>query len=77
MIFLMPHREGGSGLGISIRQLEDAFAGEVTGVDSRTPLSSDGVAAIHASMDHTPFWYFAIKSYRIRSNCGLPCILTT
>ena len=75
MIFLMPHRERGAG--ISIRQLKHAFAGEVTGVDCRTPLSSDEVAAIHAGMDHTPFWYFAVRSYRIRSNCGLPCILVT
>jgi hypothetical protein len=34
------------------------------------PLASDDVTAIHTGMDHTPFWYFAIKSYRIRSNCG-------
>ena len=39
-------------MGISIRQLGHAFAGEVTGVDCRQPLSSDEVAAIHAGMDH-------------------------
>ena len=38
-------------MGLSIRQLRHAFAGEVTGVDCRKPLSSDEVAAIHAGMD--------------------------
>jgi alpha-ketoglutarate-dependent 2,4-dichlorophenoxyacetate dioxygenase len=38
-------------LGVSIRQLGHVFAGEVTGVDCREPLSSDQVAAIHASMN--------------------------
>lgn len=37
-------------MGVSIRQLGHAFAGEVTGVDCRQPLSSDEVAAIHAGM---------------------------
>jgi alpha-ketoglutarate-dependent 2,4-dichlorophenoxyacetate dioxygenase len=37
-------------LGILIKQLGHAFAGEVTGVDCRQPLSSDEVAAIHAGM---------------------------
>jgi hypothetical protein len=37
-------------LGISIRQLAPTFAGEVTGVDGRRPLSPDQVAAIHAGM---------------------------
>ena len=37
-------------MGISIKQLGHAFAGEVTGVDCRQPLSSDEVAAIHAGM---------------------------
>jgi alpha-ketoglutarate-dependent 2,4-dichlorophenoxyacetate dioxygenase len=38
-------------LGISIRQLGHGFAGEVTGVDCRKPLSSGDVAAIHAGMN--------------------------
>jgi alpha-ketoglutarate-dependent 2,4-dichlorophenoxyacetate dioxygenase len=38
-------------LGVSIRQLTPVFAGEVTGVDCRKPLSSDEVAAIHAGMN--------------------------
>jgi alpha-ketoglutarate-dependent 2,4-dichlorophenoxyacetate dioxygenase len=38
-------------LAISIRQLRPNFAGEVTGLDCRKPLSSDEVAAIHAGMD--------------------------
>jgi alpha-ketoglutarate-dependent 2,4-dichlorophenoxyacetate dioxygenase len=38
-------------LGISIRQLKDAVAGEVTGVDCRAPLSADKAAALHADMD--------------------------
>lgn len=37
-------------MGISIRQLAPTFAGEVSGVDCRRPLSPDEVAAIHASM---------------------------
>ena len=37
-------------MGILIKQLGHAFAGEVTGVDCRQPLSSDEVAAIHAGM---------------------------
>jgi alpha-ketoglutarate-dependent 2,4-dichlorophenoxyacetate dioxygenase len=37
-------------LDISIRQLAPTFAGEVTGVDCRRPLSPDQVAAIHAGM---------------------------
>jgi alpha-ketoglutarate-dependent 2,4-dichlorophenoxyacetate dioxygenase len=37
-------------LGISIRQLTPGFAGEVTGIDCRTPLSPEAVAAIHAGM---------------------------
>ena len=47
-IFWSPREE--SRLGISIRQLRHAFAGEVKGVDCRQPLSSDEVAAIHAGM---------------------------
>src|SRR5580700_740132 len=42
---------GDAGLAISIRQLRPNFAGEVTGLDCRKPLSSDEVAAIHAGMD--------------------------
>ncbi len=38
-------------MGVSIRQLTPIFAGEVTGVDCRRPLSPDDVAAIHAGMD--------------------------
>jgi alpha-ketoglutarate-dependent 2,4-dichlorophenoxyacetate dioxygenase len=38
-------------LAISIRQLRPNFAGEVTGLDCRKPLSLDEVAAIHAGMD--------------------------
>jgi len=34
----------------SIRQLAPTFAGEVTGVDCRRPLSADAVTAIHAAM---------------------------
>ena len=41
---------GEGGLAISIRQLGRAFVGEVAGVDCRTPLASDEVAAIHAGM---------------------------
>jgi alpha-ketoglutarate-dependent 2,4-dichlorophenoxyacetate dioxygenase len=37
-------------LGISIRQLGLTFAGEVTGVDCRKPLSPEEVAAVHAGM---------------------------
>ncbi len=37
-------------MGISIRQLAPTFAGEVTGVDCRRPLSPETVAAIHAGM---------------------------
>jgi alpha-ketoglutarate-dependent 2,4-dichlorophenoxyacetate dioxygenase len=38
-------------LSISIRQLRDGFAGEVTGVDCRKVLSPEIVAAIHAGMN--------------------------
>jgi alpha-ketoglutarate-dependent 2,4-dichlorophenoxyacetate dioxygenase len=38
-------------LSISIRQLRHGFAGQVTGVDCRKPLSSEDVAAIHAGMN--------------------------
>jgi alpha-ketoglutarate-dependent 2,4-dichlorophenoxyacetate dioxygenase len=38
-------------LGVSIKQLTPIFAGEVTGVDCRKPLSSDEVAAVHAGMN--------------------------
>jgi alpha-ketoglutarate-dependent 2,4-dichlorophenoxyacetate dioxygenase len=37
-------------LALSIRQLAPTFAGEVRGVDCRTPLAPDEVAAIHAGM---------------------------
>ena len=37
-------------MALSIRQLAPTFAGEVTGVDCRVPLSADAVAAIHAGM---------------------------
>jgi len=37
-------------LPLSIRQLAPTFAGEVTGVDCREPLSADTVTAIHAGM---------------------------
>jgi hypothetical protein len=47
---------GKSHLDISIRQLAPTFAGEVTGVDCRRPLSPDQVAAIHAAWPNTPFW---------------------
>ena len=36
---------------VSFRQLHPAFAGEVSGVDCRQPLSRDDVAAIEAGMD--------------------------
>jgi transposase len=35
------------------------------------PRLADEIEKRTGGMDHTPFWYFAIKSYRIRSNCGL------
>jgi alpha-ketoglutarate-dependent 2,4-dichlorophenoxyacetate dioxygenase len=38
-------------LTVSIRQLGDGFAGEVTGVDCRQPLSPGDIAAIHGSMN--------------------------
>ena len=38
-------------LSVSIRQLTPVFAGEVTGVNCREPLSPDEVAAIHAGMN--------------------------
>ena len=38
-------------MGISIRQIGHLFAGEVTGVDCRAPLSPDDVAAIHDGMN--------------------------
>ena len=36
---------------ITIRQVGPCFAGEVDGIDMRTPLTRDEVAAIHAGMD--------------------------
>jgi alpha-ketoglutarate-dependent 2,4-dichlorophenoxyacetate dioxygenase len=36
---------------MDIRQLHQVFAGEVSGVDLRKPLSLETVAAIHAGMD--------------------------
>jgi alpha-ketoglutarate-dependent 2,4-dichlorophenoxyacetate dioxygenase len=44
-------RRGEVGLTVSIRQLTNVFAGEVTGVDCRKPLSPDEVADIHAGMN--------------------------
>jgi alpha-ketoglutarate-dependent 2,4-dichlorophenoxyacetate dioxygenase len=38
-------------MAVSIRQIHPVFAGEVSGVDLRQPLSSDEVAAIEAGMD--------------------------
>ena len=38
-------------MGVSISQLTPVFAGEVTGVDCRNPLSPEQVAAIRAGMD--------------------------
>jgi alpha-ketoglutarate-dependent 2,4-dichlorophenoxyacetate dioxygenase len=38
-------------MGVSIRQLTPVFAGEVTGVDCREPLSADEVAAVRAGMN--------------------------
>jgi alpha-ketoglutarate-dependent 2,4-dichlorophenoxyacetate dioxygenase len=38
-------------LSIQIRELGPGFAGEVTGVDCRNPISSGDVAAIHAGMN--------------------------
>src|ERR1700722_7379052 len=37
-------------LALSIKQLAPTFAGEVTGIDCRKPLSPEQVAAIHAGM---------------------------
>lgn len=37
-------------MALSIRQLAPTFAGEVTGVDCREPLSAEQVAAIHAGL---------------------------
>jgi alpha-ketoglutarate-dependent 2,4-dichlorophenoxyacetate dioxygenase len=45
-------------LGPSIRLLGHAFAGEVTGVDCRQPLSSDQVASIHAGMNEHAVLFF-------------------
>jgi alpha-ketoglutarate-dependent 2,4-dichlorophenoxyacetate dioxygenase len=36
---------------VAIRQIGPCFAGEVTGIDMRRPLTGDEVAAIHAGMD--------------------------
>jgi alpha-ketoglutarate-dependent 2,4-dichlorophenoxyacetate dioxygenase len=41
----------GTDMTLSIRPLRPTFAGEVTGIDLRAPLSSDQVAAIEAGMD--------------------------
>ena len=38
-------------MAVSIRQIHPVFAGEVSGVDLRQPLSSDEIAAIEAGMD--------------------------
>src|ERR1700722_8471581 len=38
-------------MGISIKRLTPVFAGEVTGVDCKKPLSPDEVVAIHAGMN--------------------------
>ena len=38
-------------MSVSIRQLGHDFAGEVTGIDCRKPLSLSDVAAIHAGMN--------------------------
>ena len=36
---------------VTIRQVGPCFAGEVSGIDMRKPLTRDEVAAIHAGMD--------------------------
>jgi hypothetical protein len=56
---------------IKIRQLGPCFAGEVGGIDMRTPLTRAEVAEIHAGMDESQdrrratgdrgFWRNAIK----------------
>jgi alpha-ketoglutarate-dependent 2,4-dichlorophenoxyacetate dioxygenase len=38
-------------MAVSIRQLQPVFAGEVSGIDCRKPLSPDEIAAIEAGMD--------------------------
>ncbi len=38
-------------MAVSIRQIHDVFAGEVSGIDLTRPLSADDVAAIEAGMD--------------------------
>jgi alpha-ketoglutarate-dependent 2,4-dichlorophenoxyacetate dioxygenase len=44
------HRAQESRVGISITQLAPTFAGEVSGIDCRQPLSPAEVAAVHAGM---------------------------
>jgi alpha-ketoglutarate-dependent 2,4-dichlorophenoxyacetate dioxygenase len=46
-----PTSPGATAMAVSIRQLTPVFAGEVTGVDCRWPLTPAGVAAIHSGMD--------------------------
>ena len=36
---------------VTIRQVGPCFAGEVSGIDMRKPLTSEEVAAVHAGMD--------------------------
>jgi alpha-ketoglutarate-dependent 2,4-dichlorophenoxyacetate dioxygenase len=45
-------------LTVSIRQLGHGFAGEVTGVDCRQPLSPGDIAAIHGGMNDYAVFLF-------------------
>src|SRR6201986_4355423 len=46
-----PPSSGGNSMAIAIRQLTKHFAGEVSGVDLRKPLTKDEASEIEAGMD--------------------------
>jgi alpha-ketoglutarate-dependent 2,4-dichlorophenoxyacetate dioxygenase len=49
-------------MSVSIRPLHPVFAGEVSGVDCRKPLTADEVAAIEVGMNLMPCWSFVTRT---------------
>jgi alpha-ketoglutarate-dependent 2,4-dichlorophenoxyacetate dioxygenase len=64
-------------LSIEIIELGHGFAGEVTGVDSRKPLSSADVAAVHAGMNDYAVLVFRDQTLSDEAISGKPALRET
>ena len=64
-------------MSIEIRELGHGFAGEVTGVDCREPLSSGDVTAIHAGMNDYAVLVFRDQTLSDEAISGKPALRET